>query len=358
MNKIENITASLKAGPGQSFRIFGRRVTVDEMRWPLFLAGGVIVVAAILYFWIFGGRFVSTDDASVQSERIAVSASVSGKVVAIEVHNNQVVQQGQVLFRIDTGPYQASVDEAEAKLASAKALVVGLRASYWQSKAQLQASTDQLNYAGREAARQKQLQKEGISSQAQYDQAVLAAQTARQQVQSARQQVAAILASLAGDPNSPTEKNANVRQAKAALDRAKLDLGYAVIRAPKAGIVTKVDQLPIGSYVEASRTLFFLMGRRLWVEANYKEDQLEHMRIGQPARVEVDAFPDLDLKAHVSSFSPGTGNTFALLPAENATGNWVKVVQRLPVEITLDEVPKDVPLHAGLSAVVTVDTRP
>jgi membrane fusion protein (multidrug efflux system) len=358
MNQFEKITTSLGAGPGQSFKIFGRRISVDELRWPLFIAGGVIVVAAVLYFWLFSGRYVSTDDSSVQSERVAVSANVSGKVIAIEVHNNQLVKPGQVLFRIESAPYQATVDEAEAKLATARSLVTNLRASYWQAVAAQRAAKDQLSYATRESGRQRELQKEGISSQAQADQAALAAQNANQQVQSTSQQVIALLSGLGGNPNSPTDLNSKVREAAAVLKRAQLDLGYTTVRAAKAGIVTKVDDLPIGSYVEASKTLFFLMGRRLWVEANFKEDQLEHMRVGQPARVRIDAFPDLDLKAHVSSFSPGTGNTFALLPPENSTGNWVKVVQRLPVEVMLDEVPKDVPLHAGLSATVTVDTRP
>jgi membrane fusion protein (multidrug efflux system) len=165
-----------------------------------------------------------------------------------------------------------------------------------------------------------------------------------------------VRANLSGDIGGPVDRQPRVRKALADLERARLDLGYTEVRAPQDGIVTKVNQLQVGSYVSASRPVFTLAGRRLWVEANFKEDQLTYMRVGQKATVEVDAFPDRVFRGHVASFSPGTGNSFALLPAENATGNWVKVVQRLPVQIELDEVPADIPLHAGLSAEVTVDT--
>jgi membrane fusion protein (multidrug efflux system) len=147
-----------------------------------------------------------------------------------------------------------------------------------------------------------------------------------------------------------------VQQALAAYRRARLALDDTVVRAPQDGIVTRVHQLQVGSYVTASRPVFVMTGKRFWVQANFKENQLRYMRVGQPATVTIDAFSGRKLKAHIASFSPGTGNSFSLLPAENATGNWVKVVQRLPVEIALDEVPADLPLHAGLSAEVTVDT--
>jgi membrane fusion protein (multidrug efflux system) len=140
------------------------------------------------------------------------------------------------------------------------------------------------------------------------------------------------------------------------LDQARLNLSYTVVRARQDGIVTKVDQLQVGDYVSAGKPVFTLAGTRIWVEANFKENQLDHMRIGQTVRFKVDAFPDLALTGRVASFSPGTGNSFALLPAENATGNWVKVVQRLPVELDVDRLPADMPLHAGLSVEVTVDT--
>ncbi|MGN6620625.1 MAG: HlyD family secretion protein, partial [Sphingomonas sp.] len=197
---------------------------------------------------------------------------------------------------------------------------------------------------------------EGISSQSQYDQAVLALQNARAAIQSTNQANTSIEAKLTGNINAPVSQQPGVQQAQAALDRARLNLGYTVIRAAQDGVVANVDQLQVGDYVQASKPVFSLAGTRIWVVSNFKENQLRYMRLGQPAEIKVDAYPDLKLHGRVESFSPGTGNSFAVLPAENATGNWVKVVQRLPVEISIDNPPADVPLHAGLSVEVTVDT--
>ncbi|WP_380780612.1 HlyD family secretion protein [Sphingomonas sp. R86520] len=327
-----------------------------RLRTPLLLAAPIVAVVLGLFFYLSGGRYQETDNGYIQSGLVPVSASVSGPVVAIAVVNNQRVKAGDVLFRIDPAPYQAAVDEAAAELANARAQVSSLRASYREGEASLQAGRDKLAYADREAARQKSLLAEGISSQNQYDQAVLAAQTARQQIQTSVQQNAGVAATLTGSVTAPTERQPGVQRAQAALERATLNLGYTVVRAAQAGIVTKVNQLQVGSYVSASKPVFTLAGTRLWVEGNFKEDQLNHMRIGQRATFRVDAFPDLKLTGRVASFSPGTGNSFSLLPAENATGNWVKVVQRLPIEFSIDALPRDLPLHAGLSVEVEVDT--
>jgi membrane fusion protein (multidrug efflux system) len=325
-------------------------------RKPLLIAAPVVALLAVLFFYLHGGRYESTDDAYVQSTKVQVSANVSGRVIAVEVASNQHVRQGQILFRIDPAPYQARVDEAEAKLASARLQVGSLHANYRQGASELQAAEDRLHFAERERDRQKQLLAEGISSQSQYDDAALAATTAAQQIVTVGQQNASVLASLGGSPDRPIAENAIVREAQAMLDQTRLNLGYTVIRAPRDGIVTKVDQLPVGTYVEASKPVFTLVGLTLWIEGNFKESQLHHMRVGQPATIKVDAFPDLHLTGRLASFSPGTGNSFSLLPPENATGNWVKVTQRLPVEFSIDDVPTGIPLHAGLSATVTVDT--
>lgn len=327
-------------------------------RWrtPLLLLAPVIAILAALYSYLSGGRFEETDNAYIQSGLTAVSANVSGPVIAVAVRNNQRVKAGDVLFRIDPAPYQAAVDEAAAQLASARTQVSALRANYREGEASLQAARDRLAYAEREAARQKSLLAEGISSQNQYDQAVLEAQTARQAIQTSVQQNAGVAANLTGDAAAPTASQPAVQRAQAALERARLNLGYTVVRAAQDGVVTKVNQLQVGSYVSAAKPVFTLAGTRLWVEANFKENQLNHMRIGQPASFSVDAFPNLKLTGRVASFSPGTGNSFSLLPPENATGNWVKVVQRLPVELSIDRLPPGVPLHAGLSVEVSVDT--
>ncbi|MGP7794463.1 HlyD family secretion protein [Sphingomonas sp. CLY1604] len=328
----------------------------SRLRLPLLLAAPIFAVAIGLFFYLSGGRYQSTDNGYIQAGLVPVAASVSGPVVAVMVHNNQRVRAGDILFRIDPAPFQAAVDEAAAELANARTQVSSLRANYREGEAGLAAARARLAYADREAARQKSLLAEGISSQNQYDQAVLAAQTARQQIQTSVQQNAGVAATLTGSVDAPTAAQPAVQRAEAALERARLNLGYTVVRAAQEGIVTKVDQLQRGSYVTAAKPVFTLAGTRLWVEGNFKEDQLNHMRVGQRATFHVDAFPDLELIGRLTSFSPGTGNSFALLPAENATGNWVKVVQRLPVEFSIDRVPPGVPLHAGLSVEVKVDT--
>ncbi|WP_317153620.1 HlyD family secretion protein [Sphingopyxis indica] len=328
----------------------------EKWRGPLLIAAIVLALAAGLFFYLRGGRYETTDNASFQSGLVSIAARVSGQAIAVEVHDNQHVRAGQVLFRIDPAPYQTAVDEAEAALANARTQVDALRANYRQGRSELGAARDQLTYASREAARQKALLGEGISSQNQYDQAILAQRTAGQAITTAREHNAGIEANLSGKVDGPIDQQPLVKSARAALDRARLNLGYTVIRAPQDGVVTKVNQLQVGNYVSASKPVFSLAATHIWVEANFKENQLDHMRIGQPASFKVDAFPSLHLTGRVASFSPGTGNSFSLLPPENATGNWVKVVQRLPVEFEIDAIPADVPLHAGLSVEVTVDT--
>ena len=352
--------AEMVAGPAAAIHAGAPAAPIrtrrQRIRLPLLIAAPVVALILGVFVYLHGGRYESTDNANFQSGLGAVAANVSGPVVAVEVHDNQPVKAGQVLFRIDPAPYQAAVDEADAALADARTQVSALQANYAQGQAELKTAQDQLAYAEREAARQKALLAEGISSQAQYDQAALAAQTAAQGIETSRQKNASVAATLSGRVSGPIEAQPAVKRAQAALDRARLNLSYTVVRARQDGIVTKVDQLQVGDYVSASRPVFTLAGTRIWVEANFKENQLDHMRVGQPATIKVDAFPDLKLTGRVASFSPGTGNSFALLPPENATGNWVKVVQRLPIELEIDKLPADVPLHAGLSVTVTVDT--
>jgi len=330
---------------------------MQKWRRPLLIAAPVVVAIGAILFYLNTGRYQTTDNAYVETPRVSISANVSGRVVEVAVHENQRVKKGDMLFRLDPAPFRTAVQEAQAALASARLSVTGIKANYAEGESELRAARERLNYAHKEAARQKALLAEGISSQAQYDAAALAEITARQQIQTIGQRNASVLASLAGRADVPPDQHPTVMRAAAALDRAQLNLGYTVIRAPQDGIVTKVEQLQVGDYVNAAAPVFSLSGNRIWIEANFKENQLTHMRPGQSATVTIDAYPDLELKAHVASFSPGTGSSFSLLPAENATGNWVKVVQRLPVRLSLDKVPEGALLHAGLSADVSVDTR-
>jgi membrane fusion protein (multidrug efflux system) len=336
----------------------GDRAGLDRARLRRLLLIGIPVVAVIaaLYIYLTGGRFESTDNASLQTGMVAVAGSVSGKVVAVEVTENQRVAKGQVLFRIKPDDFAAAEAEAEAQLATARTEVGSIRADYEEAHSQAEAAENHYTFAQSEAARQQALLAEGISSRSQVDSAVSDAATARNAVAAARAKAESLRARLSNRIDAPAEDQPMVRKAASDLAKVRIALDDTVVRASQDGIVTRVHQLQVGNYVTAGRPVLVLSSSRYWVQANFKEDQLRYMRVGQPARVRIDAFPDFGLTGHVASFSPGTGSSFSILPAENATGNWVKVVQRVPVEIALDALPADLPLSAGLSAEIRVDT--
>jgi membrane fusion protein (multidrug efflux system) len=329
----------------------------ERLRVPLMLLGIAAVAIGALYFWLTGGRYMSTDDAYVQAARTSISSNIAGQVAQILVHDNEHVHRGELLFKLDDRPYRIAVEAAQAKLAQARLTVLAGKATYRQQLASVRSAQDTVSYREREYERQQKLLATGIASQAAYDTAQHTLDSARQQVASAQQQAASVLAMLDGNADIDVDQHPNVLQAQAELDRAKLNLSYTRITAPDDGIVTKVEQLQVGDYINAASPVFALISSRdVWVEANFKEDQLAHMRAGQPATIQVDTYPGRTFKAHVASIAPGTGSQFSVLPPENATGNWVKVVQRLPVRLELDDTVPDLPLHSGLSATVEVDT--
>ncbi len=325
----------------------------SKLRRPLMIGGLLIAVAVGVWFYLSGGRYVETDNAQMQTGKVMIAANVSGKVIAVEVQENQFVRKGDVLFRIDGAGFQANMDEAQAGLAGAIADIGSVRADMAASQAEIVRAEAQLAFARADASRQRALAKDGISSQQQVDVADLSVRNAQASIAASRAKAASIASKL---PAGASLAQPAPRRASAMIERAQLALNDTVVRAPQDGVVTKVSQLQVGSYVTSGKPLFVLTGTHYWVEANFKENQLRYMRLGQPVSVKIDAFPDFDIKGHVESFSPGTGNSFSVLPAENATGNWVKVTQRLPVIVSVDNLPKDVPLHAGLSVVATVDT--
>ena len=329
-----------------------------RLRLPLMVLGPVIVAVVAAYLYLTGGRFESTDDANVQSARVAISANVAGRVQDIAVRDNQAVHRDDILFRLDDAPFRIAVDEASAQLASARLQIESLKANYRQRQSELTSAKDTLAFQQTEYDRQKRLLGSGIASQSQVDRATHALDEARAQVAGAQQQISAVIANLGGNPNIEPDRHPLVQQAQALLDRAKLNLSYTVVKAPSDGIVTRVEQLQVGTYISASAPVFALVSTgNIWIEANFKEDQLTHMRVGQAASVEVDSYPGKTFEGKVASVSPGTGSQFSVLPPENATGNWVKVVQRLPVRVELEHLDPAFPLHAGLSANVSVDTR-
>jgi membrane fusion protein (multidrug efflux system) len=325
-------------------------------RWPLMIGGPLLLLAVAAYFVLTSGRSEATDDSYVQAARVPISASVGGRVTEVDVSENQQVKQGQVLFRLDTRDLDTAVEQAQAQLASAQLQVQALRAAYLQAQSSVKTAQDTASFQDREVARQQALMNAGVASRDQYETAAHNAEVAHQQVATSEQQAAKALADLGGAQVTVQNQPA-VQQAQAALDRAKLNYSYGAIVAPQDGVVTRVEQLQVGTYVNPSQTLFWLVAGEPWIEANFKEDQLAKMRIGQPATIHIDACPDKDFPGHVASFSPGAGQAFSPLPAQNATGNWVKVVQRLPVTIAFNHPPPAVCGAAGLSANVTVDVR-
>ncbi|AWA39440.1 HlyD family secretion protein [Pseudomonas sp. 22105] len=334
------------------------KIPLKQRLRPVLMWGVPALLAAIGYGqYVANEPFVSTDNAYARVAKASINARISGQVVEIAVDDNQPVHKGQVLFRIDPKPLQIAVDRAEAHLANARLRIDGLKASYRQQQAELQSAKASAEYDQKEFARKKALIATEFVSKALYERAETDLKVSRQRIASIEQQIANTVVALNGNPDIALDNHPTVREAKAQLDEAQLYLSYATVTAPDDGIVAKVDDLQVGNYVNNGAPAFALISdREIWVEANFRETQLTHMRPGQTATVTLDTYPDRPLKAHVISMSPGAGADFALLPPENATGNWVKVVQRVPVRLELDDSDPALPLFSGTSATVEVDT--
>ncbi len=330
---------------------------VRRLRRPLMLAVPIIAAAFGASMYLAQEQYVSTDDAFVRAAKVTINARVSGQAVEIAVRDNQRVRQGQVLFRIDPEAYQIAVDQAEARLGSARLQIDSLKATYRQQQAELQSARESASFDEREFGRKKMLVASDFTPRAVYERAETDMKVARHRMASIEQQIANTIVALNGDADIDVDRHPTVRAARAQLDRARLDLSYATVTAPDDGIVTKVDDLQIGGFVNAGAATFSLMSsRHVWIEANFRETGLTHMRPGQEATIEVDAYPDRKFGAHIVSMSSGTGSDFSILPPENATGNWVKVVQRLPVRLELDDLDASRPLFSGISVTARVDT--
>jgi len=336
--------------------ILGKEVG-EWLRRRLMLVVPIVVAVFGAAVYLAQEPYVSTDNAFVRAAKITVNARVAGQAVEIAVRDNERVRQGQVLFRIDPEPYQIAVDQAEARLGSARLQIDGLKATYRQQQAELQSAKESAAFDEREYDRKKMLVASDFTPRAVYERAETNLKVSRQRISSIEQQIANTIVALDGDPDIDVNRHPTVRAAKAQLDRARLDLSYATVTAPDDGIVTRVDDLQIGGFVNAGAPVFSLVSsRRIWIEANFRETGLTHMRPGQEATIDVDAYPDRTFRAHIVSMSPGTGSDFSVLPPENATGNWVKVVQRLPVRLELDDADPNRPLFSGISVTARVDT--
>jgi membrane fusion protein (multidrug efflux system) len=327
------------------------------LRRVLLTAGPVLVLAGALFVYATGGRYISTDDAYVHAGKLTVATDVSGIVANVAVKESQQVDKGQVLFTLDQEPFQIALAGAQANLGTVRNQLTTLQATYRQKQAQIdQAKTDVAFYETT-FQRQQDLLKRGVASQAAYDQARRDLDSARQKVTMAQSDAQATLAQLGGNADAPIEENANYLAAKAQVDKAQRDLRRTTVLAPIPGIVTNVDALQVGEYLPAAQPAFSLVSSAdVWIEANPKESDLTYLKPGAPAIVTIDAYPGREWQATVTSLHPGTGTEFSVLPAQNATGNWVKVVQRVPIRLAV-QMPADAPpLRTGMSATVEIDT--
>jgi membrane fusion protein, multidrug efflux system len=327
-------------------------------RLVLMLGVPAVLVAGGAYFFLTGGRYIETDNAYIHQAKVSLSADVAGRIISVAVKDNQIVKAGDPLFAIDPQPYQIALSQADAALATARVNVEQLRVAYGTANAKLAAAKATLDIRQKEWDRTSNLRQQGVTAESSLDDSRLALQQAQSNVALEEQDVASATAALAGNPEIATDDHPAVQAALAARDNAVRNLDKTKVVAPADGIVSQVASLNVGQFIATGSTIATLVETgSTWVEGNFKETQLGGLSTGMPAEVTVDAFPGVKLKGHIDAIGAGTGAEFALIPAQNATGNWVKVVQRVPVHVTLDEA-TDKPLRTGMSAVISVDTKP
>lgn len=323
-------------------------------RVALYIVPAIAVVGG-LYVYFSQGRYISTENAYIKTDKVDISTQVSGPLLSVNVHENQKVKKGDILFRIDPAPFKVALERSEAELARARSAIATLRADYQRMEAERKLAQVNLSYAQKVFDRQSRLAKTNVVSVTALDTARHDLNVARQQRDVVEQQEAGIVASLNGDPKTPTENIPSFQAARAARDQAALELSHTDIKAPFDGIASQVPQ--VGQFVATGAPVMSLISRRnVWVEANFKETDLTNVHVLQPVSVTIDTYPGHTWKAQVQSISPATGSVYSVLPAQNATGNWVKVVQRIAVRIALLPEANAPPLRAGMSAVVTIDT--
>lgn len=337
--------------------------SVDVPKKPLVsrrfaLMLGVPLLLAVVggYFWLTGGRYETTDNAYVQQVIVPLSTDVSGRVSAVSVRDDEHVTAGQLLFNLDAEPYEIAKDQAEAALATARVNVRQLQVAYATAQARHAAAQLTLDIRTRGQERVTQLANNGVSSEAAQDTAALSVQQAQSEFDLSTLAMDSAAAALGGDPKIEVDKHPAVRAALGALKVAERNLDKTAIVAPADGVISQMESLTVGKYMSAGAPAASLVEvQNSWVEANFKETQLGGLKLGQDVDVDVDAYPGVALHGKITGIGAGTGAQFSLIPAQNATGNWVKVVQRIPVRISV-QAEDGVTLRAGMSASVSVDT--
>ncbi|BAT57824.1 multidrug export protein EmrA [Variibacter gotjawalensis] len=328
-----------------------------RLRFILLIALPLIAAAVGLYVYLAGGRYISTDNAYVGAQKVLITPDVAGKIVKVSVREGEVVQPGQPLFEIDPEPFRLAVIQVESRVASVRTEFASLKTNLASIERLITLAQETVKLRQADVDRKKTLLTNRSGAQFDVDASLAQLVTAQTSLEQMTQQRDALKNQLLDDPNLPIEKFPAFMQAVANLDTAQRDLRLATVRAPMRGTATQVPSIQLGRYVTAGTPVFALMDDdRPWVDANPKETEVTHLRVGQPVSMYVDAYPDQALRGTVASVSPGTGAQFAILPPQNASGNWVKVVQRLPIRIEFAPGQDLQRLRAGMSVNVDIDT--
>jgi len=343
------------AGPAAAPRAVTTARRRSWLRPLLLIAGPAVVLIAGAWVYMNTGRYVATDNAYIKAGGIIVGAEVAGRVVRVAVHENQLVEAGDVLLAIDDSAYRVARDRAAAQTEAVRSFVVALQYSYQQALEELELARSNVAFAERAAEREQALAERQLGSESDLDDARHKLEVASLQIPIIEQRLAQLSAQLGGRTHGEWRDHPAYRTASTMLENAELELEHTLVRAPFRGVVTNVP--PPGAYLaRGAPAMGLISADNVWIEANYKETQLGNVRAGQPASVTIDAYPGREWSGRVESISQATGAELSVIPAQNASGNWVKIAQRIPVRIVLDGGPEEFTLRAGMSAVVEVDT--
>lgn len=327
------------------------------VRLNLLVVVPLILLAIGTYWYASTGRYVSSDNAYVKSKIIAISSDIDGRVVAVHAAENQVVKAGDILIELDPEPHLIALKEFEARLLAIGNEVERQRAEFHQIGAEIAEAQETVKFYQGELDRQRRLAGAGHVAQSRLDETEFRHAAAKRAIRVLESKRTKVLTGLANDPKLSAEQYPAYMRTIAERDMVSFRLSQTVITAPADGIATRVNLEP-GEWLEEGKPAFGLIAAGdLWIETNLKETQLNHVRVGQKVDVRIDAYPDHNWRATLVSISPATGAEFSILPAQNASGNWVKVVQRLPVRLQIEPAPNNPPLRAGMTATVEIDTK-
>jgi membrane fusion protein, multidrug efflux system len=333
--------------------------TPPPSRWrrPLLILGPVVLVVGGLGLYFATGRYVTEEDAYVQAVNVSISPQVSGQVISIAAKSNTATKKDSSLFNLDPEPYRIALANAEAQLGIARDQAHTLIETYRSRLKQIEQAEATADFAQTTFEREKRLYESGAEPRTAFDTATRDLQVAKANLASLEREAAAALAQLGGNPDMPVDRQATVKQAQAAVELAQRNLRLTSIVAPFDGIPNNVESIAVGAFLNAGQSAFPLVSiNDIYVEANIKETDLTYVKAGDPAQLAIDAYPDTPLAGKVTTLAPASGSVFALLPPQNATGNWVKVVQRIPVRLSFGQVPGGLALRAGMSVKVSIDT--